>query len=153
MGAGWKVTAAAALLVTAVALAYLGGTWLTTPRELSRQEAVAKAVDAANAMGMAPVGTVWTPTFVEKEPGREFTPHYPGVQQPMRAPCMRPLNLSFQPCSEAGIWYVHLDGARGYYGVDVVVDSRLGTAAVVMGGSGGLKPLPSGITPFPGASP
>ena len=39
-------------------------------------------------------------------------------------------------------------GAWGYCGVDVVVDSRLGTAAVVLSGAG-RKPLPSGVTPFP----
>lgn len=85
------------------------------------------------------------------EPGREVLLHYPGSQHPTRAPCMRPFNVPFLACSEAPIWYVHLEAGSGYYVLDVAVDSSLGTAAFVGGGSGP-KPLPPGITPFPTAA-
>jgi len=77
--------------------------------------------------------------------------HYPGSQHPTRAPCMRPFNVPFLACSEAPVWYVRLEAGSGYYVLDVAVDSSLGTAAFVGGGSGP-KPLPPGITPFPTAA-
>jgi len=149
-----KATLAFAIVVGCVILAYLVGTWAATlaPHEISRQEAVTKAIDAADSPGwMSTAGAPWNPTFVEKESGREIVVHYPGPQHQTRAPCMRPLNLSFLACSEAPVWYVHLEAGSGYYFTDVVVDARLGTAAIVGGGSGP-KPLPPGVTPLPKAA-
>ena len=90
---------------------------------------------------------------MELEPGREFITHYPGNHLVQRAPCMRPFNSTLFGCSQAPIWYVHLEALNGRASAEVVVDSGLTRGQIVQMASGGMKPPPVGVTPFPAQPP
>lgn len=128
---------------------------ITPPAPLSKSDAVAIALSTMRQtdLGPMPVTGPWKATFVELEPGREYVLHYPGNNRAQRAPCMRLFDSQYFPCSEAPIWYVHLETPNGQSYAAVVVDTGLRTGKVVQAGYGGMKPLPPGVTPFPTAPP
>jgi hypothetical protein len=140
--------------VLAFAAVWAIGDWIenTARGGVSRERAVNAAIDAVSSSDLPFAATVprgaWQATFVEYEPDRVVHFHAPGaVGIARRAPCMRPLGLQWLACSEAPIWYVHLEAKGGLYTVDVAVDARYGSAAILQAGSGFKPPPPPLPTP------